>query len=192
MLERRIVIFASGNGSNAENLVQSYGSESGIRVVAIFCNKPGAGVLKRAVSLDIPAELFTREEMMDGQLLARLMNYKPDCIVLAGFLWLMPSDIIKAFPKRIINIHPALLPAFGGKGMYGDRVHRAVIDAGARESGITIHLVNEHYDEGAILFQARCPVYESDTAESLASRIHDLEYQHFPQVVRQYLLSGNK
>lgn len=156
---KKIAIFASGSGSNAENIIQFFAKNPEISVNSIFCNVPGAYVLERAKKYNIPAYVFNREEMKNPEkVLRQLQEQEIDFIVLAGFLWLMPPCITAAYPNRIINIHPALLPAYGGKGMYGEKVHEAVIAAGEKESGITIHYVNEHYDEGAPIFQARCTV----------------------------------
>ncbi|MDR0543772.1 MAG: phosphoribosylglycinamide formyltransferase [Odoribacteraceae bacterium] len=185
---KKIVIFASGSGSNAENIIKYFEGDGAVRVVALFCNRPGAFVLERADRLGIPSVVFGREEWesADG-VAARLRALGADLLVLAGFLWKVPPVILEAFPDRVLNIHPALLPLHGGKGMYGDRVHEAVIRAGDKRSGITIHLVNEHYDQGAVLFQASCDVLPGDTPESLAARIHALEHAHFPVVIRAFL-----
>lgn len=183
---KKIAIFASGSGSNAENIIQSLANNPDIRVDSIFCNVAGAYVLERAERLQVPAFVFNREELNDPQqVLGQLRSRGIDFIVLAGFLWLMPACITAAYPDRIINIHPALLPHYGGKGMYGDRVHQAVIAAGEEQSGITIHYVNDRYDEGNIIFQASCHVLPEDTPESLAQKIHALEYKHFPRIVEQ-------
>lgn len=183
-----IVIFASGNGSNALRLCQYFSYHPAIKVAAIFCNNPQASVIEKAEALDLPVVLFTREELYESnKVLDALKHYHADYIVLAGFLWLMPQHILHEFHDRIINIHPALLPRYGGKGMYGMRVHKAVIDQQEKESGITIHLVNEHYDEGRILFQATAVIEEEETPESLAQKIHKLEHEHFPTVVEEYI-----
>lgn len=183
---KKIAIFASGSGSNAENIIRYFAQSSQICVNSVFCNVPDAYVLVRAKKYDIPSFTFTREELRSpDQVLQKLQEQKIDFIVLAGFLWLMPSAIIAAYPNRIVNIHPALLPAYGGKGMYGNRVHEAVIAAGEKESGITIHFVDDHYDEGASIFQAKCPVLPTDTPETLANRVHALEYEHFPRVIEE-------
>ncbi len=146
-----------------------------------------AQAIHRAHRLRVPCVVFSKGDFFQGPaLLDTLQQRETDFIVLAGFLWLIPEHIIQAYPNRIINIHPALLPEFGGKGMYGNRVHRAVIDAGKKESGISIHLVNEHYDEGKILYQAKCPVLPTDSVESLAQRIHELEYEHYPRILSEY------
>lgn len=183
-----ICILASGNGSNAENIVRHFAGHPNIQVKEILSNKQDAFVHERAKNLHIPSSTFSKEEFQQPAFLERLRNI--DYIILAGFLWLIPSFLVEAFPRRIINIHPALLPKFGGKGMYGDNVHRAVIASGETKSGITIHLVNEEYDKGAILFQANCEVSPKDTAEMLAKKIHFLEYDHFPYVIEEYILSN--
>lgn len=182
---KRIAVFASGSGSNAENLFNHFeGSEAG-RVEVMFANRPDIYALERAKKLGLEAVVFNREEFQSGKVLDELKKRNIDYIVLAGFLWLMPQEIVRAYAGRILNIHPALLPKYGGKGMYGERVHRAVIEARERESGITIHRVNERYDEGDIVFQARVPVAPDDTPESLAAKIHALEYEYFPKIVEQ-------
>lgn len=183
---KKIAIFASGSGSNAENIIRYFAQKPEICVKKIFCNVPDAYVLQRARKYNIPASVFTREEFRDpGKLLQQLKEEEIDYIILAGFLWLMPACITSAYPDRIINIHPALLPAYGGKGMYGHHVHEAVIAAGEKESGITIHYVNEHYDEGTPIFQARCQVVPTDTPDTLAAKIHELEYRYFPEIIEQ-------
>ncbi|MCB0817660.1 MAG: phosphoribosylglycinamide formyltransferase, partial [Flavobacteriales bacterium] len=151
----------------------------------IGCDRPGEGVLQRAWDLGVPSLLFSGTELRDGTVQQELVGQGIGLVVLAGFLRLVPSALVGAFPDRIVNIHPALLPAHGGKGMYGRHVHEAVLAAGEPESGITVHLVNEHYDEGEHLFQARCPVLPDDTPDSLAVRIHELEHRHYPQVVEK-------
>lgn len=186
---KELVIFASGSGSNAENIIRHFAEKPDFNVKRIYCNVPDAFVLERAKKYNVPATVFTREEFRnpDG-ILHRLQEEGADFIILAGFLWLLPDCIIEAFPNRIVNIHPALLPAYGGKGMYGHHVHEAVIAAGEEESGITIHFVNEHYDSGAIIFQAKCPVLPEDTPDTLAERVHGLEYKYFPQVIEETIL----
>ncbi len=176
---KKVVIFASGSGSNAENLIQLHHNKF-YTVEAIFCNNEFAGVIERANRLSIPLKLFKRNEWND--VITSIKDLNPDLIILAGFLWKIPSDFVQAFNK-IINIHPSLLPKFGGKGMYGMNVHRAVIDSHEKESGITIHLVNEHYDEGEILFQQSVKIEEGESPESLAIKIHELEHQYFPEIV---------
>lgn len=185
---RNIVIFASGSGTNAERIASYFKNNPTIHVALIASENPRAFVLERAKRLGIPTFIFTPKELNEGVVLERLLYNRIDFVVLAGFLKMIPAHIVKAYPSRIVNIHPALLPRFGGKGMYGERVHKAVIEAGETESGITIHYVNEHYDEGDIIFQARCPVLSSDTPETLAKRIHELEYMHYPRVIEQLVL----
>jgi phosphoribosylglycinamide formyltransferase-1 len=185
---KRIAILASGSGTNAENLARYFRTSPAGEVKLILTNRSGAGVIGRAESLGIECLTFNREDFYEsGKVLAFLEERSIDFLVLAGFLWLVPASLIKAYPRRIVNIHPALLPRYGGKGMYGEHVHRAVIQNGEKESGISIHYVNQAYDEGDIIFQARCPVKQGDTPESLAGRIHTLEYEHFPAVVEGLL-----
>lgn len=173
---KRIAIFASGSGSNAENIALYFRNSSKARVEAFYCNNPKAFVIERAHRLGIPLMLFNREKFYSGdEVLNDLRSRGIDLIVLAGFLWLVPENLTRAFAGKIVNIHPALLPKFGGKGMYGMAVHKAVIEAGEAESGITIHLIDEVYDRGKILMQAKCPVLPGDTPDSLAERIHNLE-----------------
>lgn len=181
-----IAIFASGSGTNAENIGNHFLDHQQICVSQILTNKADAFVLERAKKLNIPSSVFSKPDFQDSSFLQFLESV--DYIILAGFLWLIPEYLIKAFPNKIINIHPALLPKYGGKGMYGHHVHEAVIDAKEEESGITIHLVNEKYDEGEILFQAKCEINDQDTPESLASKIHELEQKHFPKVIEEYIL----
>ena len=181
-----IAVFASGNGSNAENIIRYFKDNEEIRVALVLSNNKNAYVHTRAKNLGVPSYTFSKDEFDKGDpVLQKLQEYRIDFIVLAGFLLKVPEPILKAYPQRIVNIHPALLPKYGGKGMYGDRVHKAVIQAGEKESGITIHWVNEHYDEGEIIFQARCPVLPSDTPEELAQRIHKLEYEYYPQIIEK-------
>lgn len=183
---RNLAIFASGSGSNAENIIQYFAQKPEFCVKRIYCNVPDAYVLERAKKYNIPTTVFNREELRNPEkILNGLKEEETDFIILAGFLWLMPDCITTAFPNRIVNIHPALLPAYGGKGMYGHHVHQAVIAAGEKESGITIHYVNNHYDEGATIFQAKCPVLPNDTPDTLAARVHELEYLHFPRVIEE-------
>ncbi|MDR2679215.1 MAG: phosphoribosylglycinamide formyltransferase [Tannerella sp.] len=185
---KNIAVFASGSGSNAENVIRRFHDSARIRVAVILSNKPDAGVHERAERLGVPSFVFTNVEFNEGNLiLQKLSEYETHFIVLAGFLLRIPADIIRAYPERIINIHPSLLPAYGGKGMYGDYVHRAVVAAGETRTGITIHYVNEHYDEGAIVFQADCPVLPSDTADDVAAKVHELEYRHYPRVIEELL-----
>lgn len=185
---KNIVLFASGSGSNAENISLFFKNHPDVNVSCILSNRSNAGVLERANRLNINTFVFDREMFSQtNQVLDFLLKESPDLIVLAGFLWLVPKKIVEAFPNKIINIHPALLPQYGGKGMYGDRVHQAVIENKEKESGITIHYVNEKYDDGDIIFQGRCPVVESDTPDSLAEKVHQLEYKHYPEVIARIL-----
>ena len=187
---KKIAIFASGSGSNAENIIQYFAQEPQFCVKSVFCNVPDAYVLERAKKYRIPTFVFNREEFRNpDKVFRQLQEQEIDFIVLAGFLWLMPSFITAAWPNKIVNIHPALLPAYGGKGMYGHYVHEAVIAAGEKESGITIHYVNDHYDQGAIIFQAKCPVLPTDTPDDLAARIHELEYRYFPEIIEKTILN---
>jgi phosphoribosylglycinamide formyltransferase-1 len=183
-----IAIFASGSGTNAENLIRFFRTNPKGRVKLVLTNRSDAGVIERAEKLDVEVIVFDREGLYQkGTVLQFLKNHQIDFIVLAGFLWLVPDKILKAYENKIVNIHPALLPKYGGKGMYGRFVHEAVIGAGERKSGITIHRVNQNYDEGDILFQVTCSVDQGETPESLASKIHQLEYEHYPRVVEELL-----
>ncbi len=190
---KNLVIFASGNGSNAQNIIEYFNSNSSTasfaRVVRVICNRKNAYVLERAAKLGVPTSVITKEELSEGPqgILEILEKDSTDLIILAGYLLKIPDEVIAGYRGRIINIHPSLLPAYGGKGMYGNRVHEAVIAAGERVSGITIHLVDENYDSGKILFQAECPLLEDDTPEALAGRIHELEYTHFPHIIEEYI-----
>ena len=186
---KHIIIFASGSGSNAQQIVEYFSSSNFARVIMIYSNRADAHVLQRAYHLNIPTVVFDRADFYDTDLIFnQLDNLHPDLIVLAGFLWKIPEKIVHAFPKRIINIHPALLPKYGGKGMYGEHVHKAVIENGEKESGITIHYVNEHYDKGEYILQARCEVNADDTSETLAEKVHTLEYKYYPKTIEQVLL----
>lgn len=183
---KKIAIFASGSGTNAQNLIEYFSTEKDVTVSLVLSNRPDALVLERARKLSVETFIFDRQLFYETAIvLEKLKSSNIDFIVLAGFLWLVPGYLIDNYPGRIVNIHPALLPAYGGRGMYGSRVHRAVINSGDKESGITIHYVNNAYDEGDIIFQARCSVFENDTPETLAERIHKLEYRHFPEIVNK-------
>jgi len=185
---RNIAIFASGSGTNAENLIRFFRTSHFGRVSLVLSNRKEAGVLTRAQALDVEAIIFTKEQFYHSdEVLTLLLERDIDFVVLAGFLWLVPDQLLQAYKNKMINIHPALLPKYGGKGMFGHHVHEAVIRNQEAESGITIHYVNREYDEGHIVFQARCEVKADDTPETLASRIHQLEYQHFPVVVENVL-----
>jgi len=183
-----MAVFASGSGTNAENIVKYFAESQSIKVVLVVSNNPKAGVHARVNQSGIPSVTFTNEEFAEGtEIVKKLTELEVDWIILAGFLRKISEPFLKAFPDKIINIHPALLPKHGGKGMYGMRVHEAVVAAGDRESGITIHYVNENYDEGQIIFQATCPVLPSDTPEDVANKIHALEYTYYPEVIEGLL-----
>lgn len=190
---KRLALFASGSGSNAEKIAQHFVNNPDVDVTLIVSNNPKAGIIDRSRrgfdrQLHVPVLLFDRTTFYDTNKITQLLQQLDiDLIVLAGFMWLMPTDLVRAFPNRIINIHPALLPKFGGKGMYGHFVHEAVVAAGETESGITIHYVNERYDEGQTIFQARCPVLPTDTPEDVARNVQALEHAHYPSVVEEVL-----
>lgn len=185
---KHLAIFASGAGSNAQQIINYFRHSDLAKIELIVCNKPGAGVISIAEKKNIPVQMIEKERFFRGDsYLPELQKQKIDLIILAGFLWKIPQILIDAYPKRIINIHPALLPKYGGKGMYGQYVHEAILNAGEVESGITIHYVDEHYDNGDIIFQTACPVLDGDTAEDLAQRIHQLEHLHYPIVIEEVL-----
>jgi phosphoribosylglycinamide formyltransferase 1 len=185
---KSIAILASGSGTNAENLIRYFRTSPAGRVTLVLTNRPDAGVITRAGNLGVKAIVFTRRELYEtGRVLNLLRENSIDFIVLAGFLLLVPAEILESYHGRIVNIHPALLPRYGGRGMYGMHVHEAVLASGDLKSGITIHHVNPSYDEGDIIFQATCTVMPGDTPETLAKRIHELEYRHFPPVVEELL-----
>ena len=185
---KNIAIFASGAGTNAENIIRYFANDERIKVVLVLSNNQKAGVHARVNALGVPSFVFTREEFSEGTPNVDILaEYEVDFIVLAGFMCFVSEPLQKAFSARIVNIHPSLLPKFGGKGMYGMHVHEAVVKSGEKESGITIHYINEHYDEGAIIFQASCPVHPNDTPEDLAARVHALEYEYYPKVVEEIL-----
>ena len=185
---RNLAIFASGAGSKAQQIINYFRNSPAVHIRLIVCNKPGAGVLSIAEREGIPVLLIEKERFFRGDgYVSELQKVGTDLIVLAGFLWKVPSSLIEAYPRRIVNIHPALLPRYGGKGMYGTYVHQSVLNAGEVESGISIHYVDEKYDNGDIIFQTACPVLEGDTPESLAQRIHQLEHLHYPRVLEELL-----
>ncbi len=187
---KNLAIFASGNGSNAQNIIEHFNTGDIARVKTIICNKPDAYVLTRAAALGVSATVLPKEELTNenpSSLLSILQEQSTDYIVLAGYLLKIPEALVMAYSGRILNIHPALLPKFGGKGMYGKHVHKAVLEAGETESGITIHLVDTHFDSGAHLLQASCPVFGDDTPDSLAERIHSLEKEHYPATIEKYI-----
>lgn len=181
-----LAIFASGAGSNAQKIIEYFREHPQIQVALVVCNKPGAGVLSIAEKNGVPGLLIEKEPFFRGDsYLPALRSYHIDFIILAGFLWKVPQKLINAFPRRIINIHPALLPKYGGKGMYGGFVHSAVLANKERESGITIHYVDEHYDHGDTIFQATCPVEPGDTPETLAMKVHQLEHHYYPAIIEK-------
>lgn len=183
-----IAIFASGNGTNAEKIITHFKNHPKHQVTLVCSNKKNAGVLDKAKNHNIQTFIFNRKDLYESdKVLETLKEYHANFIVLAGFLWLMPDNITKTYNRRIINIHPALLPKYGGKGMYGMNVHRAVLEANDKKSGITIHWVNEKYDDGDIIFQATCDITPEDTDISLAGKVHQLEYRHFPVIIEQLL-----
>jgi phosphoribosylglycinamide formyltransferase-1 len=188
----RIAVFASGSGTNAQRITEYFRERSApIAVDLILSNKPDAFVLERARNLGISSVSFSRQEFYESTRIPDLLKeHAIEYVILAGFLWLVPDSLLKAYPGRILNIHPALLPGYGGKGMYGMKVHETVISSHDKESGITIHLVNEGFDEGRILFQTKCSIEEIDTPASLAEKIHALEYRYFPQVIENFILKG--
>ncbi len=187
----KIAIFASGSGSNAERITEYFNSNDHVEVSLILTNNPAAGVIERAQRLNIPTLVFNKKLFAKTNKIVEILQSQGiDWVILAGFLWLVPSNLTRAFENRMINIHPALLPKYGGKGMWGHHVHEAVVANKEKETGITIHYVNEHYDEGKVIFQAKCEVTENDTPESVAAKIHELEYQYFPEVIYKEILSA--
>lgn len=188
-----VAIFASGAGSNAQKIIDHFRLSNKVKISLIVCNKAGAGVTGIAEKERIPFIIISKERFLNGDAyLKELRKHHIDFIVLAGFLWKIPATLINAYPGKIVNIHPALLPKYGGKGMYGKKVHEAVIAAGEKESGITIHFTDEIYDHGKIIFQATCPVDENDDADSLAQKVHALEHEHFPRVIEELLQLQNR
>lgn len=185
---KNIAIFASGSGTNAENIIRYFTGHSLARVVLLVCNKRAAPVVDKAKTLHVPVTFVDERTYFESSdLVSHLTELKIDLIVLAGFLWKIPDLLLRAYDGRIINIHPSLLPKYGGKGMYGRRVHEAVLSAEEKEAGVTIHLVNEHYDEGEIIYQHRIAVHPDDTTETLEKRIHEAEHQVYPRVIEQFL-----
>jgi len=188
LLKKRIAIFASGSGSNAQRIMEHFKKHDLAEVALVLSNNPDAFVLQRADNFEVPTHIFDREEFTKTDRIVELLqSLHIDLIALAGFLWLIPENLLKAYPDKIINIHPALLPAYGGKGMYGDRVHQAVMDAGEAESGISIHRVNKHYDEGELIYQARYKIEPDDTLEMIRFKGQQLEHLHYPRIIEQIL-----
>jgi phosphoribosylglycinamide formyltransferase-1 len=189
---KRIAIFASGSGSNAEQIAHHFEDRTDVEVSLILTNNPTAGVIQRARKFHIPTVVFDKKLFYESdRMVELLLNQGIDLVVLAGFMMLIPANLTEAFANRMLNIHPALLPKYGGKGMYGHFVHEAVVEAGEKESGITIHFVNERYDEGQIVFQATCEVLSSDTPDDVARKVQQLEHAHFPSVVDQVVSKLN-
>ena len=184
---KKIVIFASGGGSNAESIVNHFKNNNKVEVPSFFVNKPNAGAIYRAATHHIPCVVFNREEFNNGFILEKLLEINPDLIILAGFLWLMPPEIVTVFQGKILNIHPALLPKYGGKGMHGMNVHRSVKEAGEKESGITIHYVNEKYDDGNIIFQGKCTIDNNDTPEDIGEKVLKLEHKYYALEIEKLL-----
>lgn len=190
--KKKIVIFASGSGTNAENIIKYFQETKKVEVAAVFSNNKSAKALRRAHNHNVAALHFDKDALYNSnEVLNLLKDMNPDLIVLAGFLWIFPVSILKEFPNKVINLHPALLPKYGGKGMYGMNVHHAVLENKEPETGISIHYVNEKYDEGEIIFQARTPIEANDSAEDIAQKIHQLEYEHFPKVIENLLFPKN-
>ncbi len=188
MSVKKIALFASGSGSNVENIANYFKNNANVSIELVLSNKANAYVLERAKNLNLKSLVFNRADFYENETVVNtLKNLDIDLVVLAGFLWLVPENLVKAFPNKIINIHPALLPKYGGKGMYGGKVHQAVVANNETVSGITIHYVNEKYDEGAVIFQGECIVGPEDTADDVAQKVHTLEYTHFPEVIEQLL-----
>jgi len=187
-MKKRIALFASGSGSNVENIIRYFMNSCELEFPVVISNRSDAPVHERAKKYNIPSYYFKKNDFENGEVLKFLQEETIDFIVLAGFLLKVPDNLLSAYPGRIINIHPALLPKFGGKGMYGSHVHEAVVASGEKESGITIHYVNENYDEGQIIFQAKCPVFPTDSPEDVARKVHALEYEHFPRVIGEVVL----
>jgi phosphoribosylglycinamide formyltransferase-1 len=186
----KIVIFASGSGTNAENIIKYFGDKDSGTVVAVFTNNPNAKVIDRTKKYQVPTEIFTKENLNESKVLHKLKKINPDWIILAGFLLKFPKSIIEAYPNKIINIHPALLPKYGGKGMYGMNVHHAVVENKEKETGITIHFVNENYDEGNVIFQKEVLLSATDSPENVAEKIHELEQRYFPEVIERLITSN--
>jgi phosphoribosylglycinamide formyltransferase 1 len=188
---KKIAVFASGSGTNAQNIFHYFSGNKKIMADSLWSNKPDAYALTRAASLGIDTFVFNRKQFYEtDEVVQKLKNREIDLIVLAGFLWLVPDNLTGVFP--VVNIHPALLPKYGGKGMYGMRVHQAVVENKDAETGISIHFVNQNYDEGEVIFQAKCTVTPQDTPESVAQKVHELEYKYFPVVIEQLLLGKIK
>lgn len=186
---KRIIFFASGSGTNVANIIKYFNGNDKVEVALTLTNNPNSGVIKRVKKMKKPLMVFSKHELENRSLLQKIISINPDLIILAGFLLKIPAIFVNAFPKKIINIHPALLPKFGGRGMYGNRVHQSVKDSSEEKTGITIHFVNEFFDQGTIIFQASVPIQDNDTVEDIANKVHKLEYAHYPKIINQLLFS---
>jgi phosphoribosylglycinamide formyltransferase-1 len=184
---KKIIVFASGSGTNAENIIKYFAKTKIARVVSVFTNNASAKVIERAKNHQISVEIFSKNELLERNVLQKIQEIDPDLIVLAGFLLKFPDHIVEKYPNKIINIHPALLPNYGGKGMYGMHIHRAIVNNKEKETGISIHYVNENYDEGGIIFQKNVALTEEDTPETVAEKIHELEQKYFPEIISRLL-----
>lgn len=184
---KKIIVFASGSGTNAENIIKHFAKSKIAKVVSVFTNNASAKVIERAKNHQIPVEIFSKNELLERNVLQKIQEIDPDLIVLAGFLLKFPENIIEKYPNKIINIHPALLPNYGGKGMYGMHIHRAIVNNKEKETGISIHYVDENYDEGGIIFQKNIALTEEDTPETVAEKIHELEQKYFPEIISRLL-----
>lgn len=184
---KKIILFASGSGTNVENIIKYFQNNPQLEIAMVYTNKQKAGVIDRILPMKIPTTVFGKFQLINGELMDQIKLLNPDLIVLAGFLLKIPLDFILAFTDKIVNIHPSLLPKHGGKGMFGDSVHQSVKDAGDKETGISIHFVNEHYDQGSIIFQAKVAVGENDGIQEITEKVHILEYKYFPEVIQKLL-----
>jgi phosphoribosylglycinamide formyltransferase-1 len=188
---KKIIVFASGSGTNAENIIKYFAKTENTKVVSVFTNNASAKVIERAKNHQIPVEIFSKTELLERNVLQKIQEIDPDLIVLAGFLLKFPEHIVEKYPNKIINIHPALLPNYGGKGMYGMHIHRAIVNNKEKETGISIHYVNENYDEGGIIFQKNIALTDDDTPETVAEKIHELEQKYFPEIINKILEDSN-
>lgn len=187
---KKILLFASGAGTNVENIIQYFRNNSHVTIVGVFTNSPNAVVLDKVKKHKLPTLIFNKNQLLGDFVLNKVIENVPDLIILSGFLWKFPEHIIARYPNKIINIHPALLPKYGGKGMYGMKVHQTVLDNAEKETGITIHYVNEHYDEGEFIFQQKVNIEDCKTTEEIAAKIHELEHKHFPKIIEKLLTSN--
>lgn len=187
---KKILLFASGNGSNAENIIKYFKNNPKIEVSGVFTNNPNASVIAKSNYHNIPTFVFNKSDLYDDCVKSKIFQVEPDLIVLAGFLLKFPEHIISSYPNKVINLHPALLPNYGGKGMYGIKVHQTVLDNKEKETGITIHYVNEHYDEGEFIFQEKVNIEDCVSADEIANKIHELEHKHFPKIIEKLLTSN--